>query len=100
MGTGRAKTGGRKRGTSNKRTLDVIERLEALGVDPIEGMSRLAMDPSNPPELRGRMYAELAQYLYPKRKAVEMTDSSKEPVIFQLGIASTPVPTAIESGPK
>jgi hypothetical protein len=34
-------------------------------------MARLAMDKANPPELRGRMFAELAQYIAPKRKAVE-----------------------------
>jgi hypothetical protein len=30
------------------------------------------MDEAHSPELRGRMYAELATYLYPKRKAVEL----------------------------
>ncbi|MEI7658898.1 MAG: hypothetical protein WCK33_12625 [Phycisphaerae bacterium] len=57
------KTGGRTKGTPNKRTVEVMEKLEALGCDPIEGMARLAMDTSNPPELRGRMLSELAQYL-------------------------------------
>ena len=70
MALGR-KTGGRVAGTPNKRTQDVIERLATLGCDPIEGMARIAMDESNAPELRGRMFAELAQYVAPKRKAVE-----------------------------
>jgi len=65
------KTGGRTKGTPNRKTVEVVERLAALGCDPLEGMAALAMDASNPPELRGRMYAELAAYLYPKRKAVE-----------------------------
>jgi hypothetical protein len=34
-------------------------------------VAKLAMDKSNAPELRGRMYAELAQYVAPKRKALE-----------------------------
>jgi hypothetical protein len=63
--------GGRQRGSPNKRTLDVIDRLAALKCDPLEGMAKLAMDKSNAPELRGRMYAELAQYVAPKRKALE-----------------------------
>ncbi|UCG98461.1 MAG: hypothetical protein JSW31_04995, partial [Burkholderiales bacterium] len=58
-------------GTPNKRTAEVMARLEVLGCDPIEGMARIAMDEANPPELRGRMFAELAQYVAPKRKAVE-----------------------------
>jgi len=70
MALGR-KTGGRVAGTPNKRTAEVMGRLEALGCDPIEGMARIAMDESNVPELRGRMFAELAQYVTSKRKAVE-----------------------------
>ena len=65
------KTGGRTRGTPNRRTQEIIEKLEALGCDPVEGMAKLAADENNSAELRGRMYAELAQYVAPKRKAVE-----------------------------
>ena len=53
------------------RTQEVIDKLAALDCDPIEGMARIAMDDTNTPELRGRMYGELAQYIAPKRKAVE-----------------------------
>jgi hypothetical protein len=76
---GAAKTGGRKIGTPNKRTVEIAARLEELGCDPIEGMARIAMNPKHTPDLRGRMYAELAQYLYPKRKAlaIEPPDDSK-----------------------
>ena len=66
------KTGGRAKGTPNKRTLDIQERLDALGCDPIEGMAKLAQDNANTPELRGRMFSELAQYVAPKRKAIEL----------------------------
>ena len=67
------KTGGRRKGTPNKLTAAVAERLAALGCDPISGMARLAMDPSTPVEVRARMYSELAQYVAPKRRAVEHT---------------------------
>lgn len=66
------KTGGRSSGTVNKRTEDVIERLQALGRDPIEGMAKLAMDETIDLSIRAQMYKELAQYVAPKRKAVEM----------------------------
>jgi hypothetical protein len=42
-----------------------------LHCDPITGMALIAMDEKNPMELRGRMFAELAQYVAPKRKALE-----------------------------
>jgi hypothetical protein len=63
--------GGRERGVPNKRTLDVIDRLTALRCDPIAGMACIAMDNTAPLEIRARMYAELARYVAPKRKAVE-----------------------------
>ena len=34
-------------------------------------MARIAIDPDNSIDLRAKMYAELAQYVAPKRKAVE-----------------------------
>ena len=84
------KTGGRQAGTPNKRTNALVERLEALACDPIEGMAKIAMDINSPPELRGRMYAELAGYLFPKRKAVEIKPDEGPRVTFHLHtLAST-----------
>jgi hypothetical protein len=71
MARGR-KTGGRTKGTPNRATLDVLQRLEGLGCDPIEGMAKLAMNPKNSPDLRGRMFSELANYCCPKRRAIEV----------------------------
>src|ERR1700686_2577549 len=67
------KTGGREKGTPNRRTQEIAAQLAELGCDPIEGMALLAMDKKNTPELRGRMFAELAAYVWPKRKAVEVS---------------------------
>ena len=61
---------GRKAGMPNRKTREVGDLLEALGCNPIEGMAKIAMDEENPPELRGRMFAELAPYMYPKRRAL------------------------------
>jgi hypothetical protein len=65
--------GGRQKGTPNKVTQEIVEKLRVLGCDPIEGMARIAIDPESKPELRLRAYTELAQYVAPKRKALEMT---------------------------
>jgi len=69
------KTGGRTAGTPNKRTLNVMERLDELGCDPIEGMAKIALDPQNPIELRARMFSDLAQYVAPKRRAIDHSGS-------------------------
>ncbi len=79
--------GGRQKGTPNKRTLEVRERLAELNCDPLAGMAAIAMDEGNPPELRGRMYAELAQYVAPRLKAVERSGEMgpQEVVVRWLG---------------
>ena len=74
MGLG-IKTGGRSRGTPNKRTQDVMEKLDELGCDPIEGMARIAQqaEADGDKNLAAQMYKELAPYIAPKRKAIEQT---------------------------
>ncbi len=67
------KTGGREAGTPNRKTKEVADLLSSLGHNPIEAMVRIARNPKASLELRGRMNAELAHYVYPKRKAVEHT---------------------------
>jgi hypothetical protein len=89
MALGR-KTGGRVKGTPNKGTLAVAERLEAIGCDPIEAMARIAMDIKTPIDLRTKLYSELAQYIAPKRKAVEHTGESTG-VGAMLGLLAIPM---------
>src|SRR3974377_682221 len=69
----RPKSGGRKRGTPNRRTADIQEKLAAMGCDPIAGMAAIAMDEKQDIGLRAQMFKELAQYIAPKRKSVEMS---------------------------
>ena len=64
--------GGRQKGTPNRQTKEAMEILAELGCDPIRGMARIAMNPKNSTDLRLRANAELAQYVYPKRKALEV----------------------------
>ncbi len=66
------KTGGRQAGTPNKRTAELTERLAELGCDPLEGLARIAADPSTEPGLRVKIYADLLPFVYPKRKSVEL----------------------------
>jgi len=80
------KTGGRTAGTPNKMTQLIFEKLTELGCDPIEGMAHIAMDTLNPLEVRARMFAELAQYVAPKRKSVEIASEDRERIVFNIGI--------------
>jgi hypothetical protein len=87
---------GRKKGTPNKDTSSLIERAAQLKIDPFEIMlffaandwKRLGYDgptmvkytrDGSPyevdrisPELRQKSAADASQYLYPKRKAIEV----------------------------
>src|SRR5690242_2717752 len=65
--------GGRRPGSRNRINRAVDEKLAKLGCDPIEGMATIAMDPASPIEIRAKLLIELAQYIAPKRRAVEHT---------------------------
>jgi hypothetical protein len=76
-----ADVGGRKAGTPNRKTQEISEPSESLGHNPIEAMVQIATDPNASLELRGRRNAELAHYVYPKRKAVEVKPDQANPHI-------------------
>ena len=84
------KTGGRMAGTPNRKTRDVEELLASLDCDPIRGMAEIARNPEASLELRGRMNAELAQYVYPKRKAVEHTGAGGDSVLRTIEVVLVP----------
>lgn len=75
---------GRKKGGKNRRSQEVEDRLEEMDCDPIAGMARIAamaeedaQAAETPKERIPHMnlakdcYRELAQYVAPKRKAIE-----------------------------
>ena len=79
----RLKTGGRQVGTPNRRTQEIESLLSSMGCDPIEGMAEVAQlaREANDLRLAGQMYKELAQYVAPKRRSIEVrTDQSANPI--------------------
>jgi hypothetical protein len=76
MATG-FKSGGREKGTLNKASEKVAEKLAALDCDPIEGMAKIAKIAMEEGDfnLAGKMYSDLAQYVAPKLKALEHSGS-------------------------
>ncbi len=73
------KTGGRAAGVPNKRTQAVADMLAELNCCPIIGMAKLAMDEATPVAVRAAMFRELAAYLYPKRRSIELSASDDFP---------------------
>ena len=74
------KTGGRKAGTPNKLNATARALMEQFGFDPLKGMISIAIDADQEPAIRARMYAELAQYAYPKLRAMELTGAAGGPI--------------------
>jgi len=69
---GLSKTGGRKAGTMNKKTLDLKERIEEILKSDLPHAILSNLNKLAPLE-RVRIYMELMPYIYPKRKAVEIS---------------------------
>lgn len=81
---GSPKTGGRKKGTPNVRTLDLLTILEQYGVDPLGEI--LTACEGLPKRDKIKIYLEILPYLYPKRKVVEATPLTLENQIDRLSM--------------
>ncbi len=66
---------GRKKGTPNRNTQNLFEALKALNFDVPERLVRLL--PELAPDKQAAILIDLMSYLYPKRKAVEISDITK-----------------------
>ena len=79
--------GGRKKGTPNKRTVKTQETvdkfLEGIGNRPLEAMQEIAEKAIEIGDLSLALnaYKELAQYVAPKRKAIEHSQDPENPLI-------------------
>ncbi len=83
------RTGGRAKGTPNKRSRlapsvleGCLERLRKAKLvppsathDPLENMLILALDLETPIEIRAALFRDMAKFCYPQRKAVELSGS-------------------------
>jgi hypothetical protein len=78
---GLPKTGGRQKGTPNKATLTVQEKLDSIGCDPIIELAKLGMNEKFTEEFRRRCFSDLASYICPKPKPADLTTTPERPVI-------------------
>ena len=79
---GSPKTGGRKKGTKNKKSQAVQDKLDEMNCDPIEGMAKIANDAIavGDVKLAFDAYKELAQYVTPKLKSIEHTGANGDAI--------------------
>jgi hypothetical protein len=69
---------GRPRGSKNRFTLAVEQRLQEIGLDPIEFLAGVVLNDDGQwtADHRLRAAIELATYIAPKRKAIEHTSDA------------------------
>ena len=82
-GVPRLANAGRKKGTLNKRTVDIMERLK--DVDIVGKLLEIA-NTTDKEETKVTVYKELMKYVYPQRKAVEIANDVELPPIKIEGI--------------
>jgi hypothetical protein len=82
---GHKQVGGRRKGTPNKRDAAVLERIEALGCDPIAVLAHFTNGDAAalgleevPPDLRLHAAKELVQYVASKRKPIDVAESDED----------------------
>jgi hypothetical protein len=79
MALGR-KTGGRKRGSRNKRARELIERVEATGITPLEYMLSVLRDETAPPERRDEMAKAAAPFVHPRLQTTKVQGDKDYPL--------------------
>lgn len=76
---GTPKTGGRKKGTLNKSKQTVEDICQLMGYDPIRALIKIAQT-SNDVAVQASCAKEVAKYVYPVKKAVEVSGLNGEPI--------------------
>jgi len=103
MARGR-KTGGRKRGTPNKRTSVLAANAEAAvagagGELPLDYMIRVMRDPTTEPHRRDAMAKAAAPYLHPQLAAIHHrhTNADGTPIAPTINLTINPPPPVSEA---
>jgi hypothetical protein len=85
---GTTKTGGRKKGSLNRATRNLVEFFEKIDFNLPEEVIKLL--PELSPKERANLYLKLMEFIYPKRKAqeIELSGQEQNPVSIQVNFVS------------
>ena len=67
---------GRKKGSPNKKTIELLDICVKHGLHPFEGMVLLAKAEADPDKKFDKL-EKIAQYVHPKRKAMEISNGDE-----------------------
>ena len=77
---GKPKTGGRSKGVVNKKTQDLLARLDGMGFDPIDKAIEIIRGKGLDAAEKVNACLRLAEFFYPKKKAVEVSNDNAKDV--------------------
>ncbi len=80
---GTPKTGGRQKGTPNRKTKELQHRVEASGLTPLDYMLAVMRNPRLPVAMRFDAARSAAPYIHPRLSAIEHTGKDGGPIITE-----------------
>jgi len=72
---GTPKTGGRKAGTRNRKTAELIKAVEATGITPLDYMLSVLRDEEKPESVRLQAARDSAPFIHSKLQSLEVETS-------------------------
>lgn len=63
---------------------EVLNKLEEQGCDPISEMAKMSVDPNIDIDVRVKLLRDLAQYVHPKRRSVEISNKDGEALVVKI----------------
>lgn len=67
-----------------KSLSEVLDKLDAQGCDPIDELATIAMDKNVDIDTRVKVLRDLAQYVHPKRRSIEVSNKDGEALIVRI----------------
>ena len=89
------KTGGRKAGTPNKKTVELLARLSEMDWDPLQELHELAKEARAAGDLANaiKANASMLNFIFPKRKSIDVTSTGgPAQLIINTGVPTDPTP--------
>ena len=99
MATGK-KTGGRRKGTPNRRTAEMRAEMAVSGEMPLDYMIRVMRDPTTEPHRRDAMAKAAAPYLHPQLAAIHHRHANADGTPIAPVIHLTIAPAPVSEAPK
>ena len=73
-----------KRVGGKPRFLNLQEKLQAKGVNVVDLLAEMLINPDISDRIKADLIKDTVNYIYPKKKSVQIEDSNGQPITFNL----------------